>query len=91
MKDIVHPLRHDTLQGQQKHTHAIQEAASRANAHNFISTLQNGYNTHPGERAARISGGQKQRATWRICVGRALYTCLSLHLLPFGNFSLASY
>lgn len=46
----------------------IQEAASRANAHNFISTLQNGYNTHPGERAARISGGQKQR----VAIARAI-------------------
>ena len=44
-----------------------EDAAQRANAHGFIAALQKGYETHPGERAARISGGQKQRAARRRC------------------------
>eukprot|EP00928_Gymnodinium_smaydae_P025044 TRINITY_DN20087_c0_g2_i1.p1 TRINITY_DN20087_c0_g2~~TRINITY_DN20087_c0_g2_i1.p1 ORF type:complete len:319 (-),score=55.97 TRINITY_DN20087_c0_g2_i1:45-1001(-) len=39
----------------------IEEAARLANAHDFVSELPEGYDTQPGERAARISGGQKQR------------------------------
>ena len=36
-------------------------AAKKANIHEYISTLENGYDTHVGERGVKLSGGQRQR------------------------------
>ncbi len=36
-------------------------AAKRANIHDYVMSLENGYDTQIGERGVRLSGGQKQR------------------------------
>ena len=37
------------------------EAAKRANIHDYVMTLEQGYDTEIGERGVKLSGGQKQR------------------------------
>ena len=46
----------------------IERAAGAANAHDFVTKLEHGYDTPLGEGGARLSGGQRQR----IAIARAM-------------------
>lgn len=47
---------------------AIESAARAANAHPFISRMEEGYDTLVGERGIKLSGGEKQR----VAIARAI-------------------
>jgi len=46
----------------------VQAAAESAQAHNFVSSFTDGYDTELGQGGVNVSGGQKQR----LCIARAL-------------------
>ena len=62
VRDNIAYGRHDATEAD------IEDAARRANAHEFIVRLPNGYDTFIGERGVKLSGGQQQR----LAIARAI-------------------
>ncbi len=59
---FVGTIRENILYGRPDATEEeVYEAAKRANIHDYIMTLEKGYDTEIGERGVKLSGGQKQR------------------------------
>jgi ABC transporter ATM len=63
--DVMHNVRYGKLDATDEE---VYEAARRANVHDTVSRLPDGYSTQVGERGLMISGGEKQR----LAVARVL-------------------
>jgi ATP-binding cassette subfamily B protein/subfamily B ATP-binding cassette protein MsbA len=62
VRDNIAYGRHDATAAE------VEDAARRANAHEFIEKLPQGYETFVGERGVKLSGGQQQR----LAIARAI-------------------
>ena len=54
-------IRENVAYGMDATDEEVRAAAERANAHDFVRKLEDGYGTEVGQRGDRLSGGQRQR------------------------------
>ncbi|KAL5717919.1 ABC-type xenobiotic transporter [Ranunculus cassubicifolius] len=80
-------IHENIVYGKENATEAeITDAATLANAHEFISSMKDGYKTYCGERGVQLSGGQKQR----IALARAILKSPAILLLDEATSALDS-
>lgn len=82
-RTILENIRYGNLKASDKD---VIEAAKKAQAHGFISSFPNGYETYVGERGVRLSGGQRQR----IAIARAFLKSAPVLVLDEATSSLDS-
>lgn len=70
-------IRENITMGDVANDAAVEQAAQRSRAHEFILETEDGYATVVGERGVTLSGGQRQR----VALARALFRSPSLLLL----------
>ena len=70
-RDNIAYARHDATDAE------VEDAARRANAHEFIVKLPEGYDTFVGERGVKLSGGQQQR----LAIARAILAAPQILIL----------
>jgi ATP-binding cassette subfamily B protein/subfamily B ATP-binding cassette protein MsbA len=71
VRDNIAYGRHDASDAE------VEDAARRANAHEFIERLPDGYQTDIGERGVKLSGGQQQR----LAIARAILAAPQILIL----------
>ena len=64
----------------------VEQAARQANAHEFITRLDEGYDTLVGERGIKLSGGERQR----VAIARAILADAPILVLDEATSSLDS-
>lgn len=77
-------IKENVIYGSKYNKEKLEDALKKANAWDFVSKLDHGYETEVGERGVKLSGGQRQR----IQVARAIYKDAPILVLDEATSSL---